>query len=295
MIKETRVETIALTVELAREFATMPEMLGERDLKDGRQNWIRGLIKTGCFVGPRWCKGRERSSGLITRVDGQHSSTVLAKIADEAADSFPHDLNVTITTYDYDPGDEAQLFEIFNPPQSARDAIDKMGVYRAKHEDVACVEKALLVKVAKGIAIYNGKLDANERKIDQLPARQHGLYFNNAGYRGFALWIANNMLGGRNAWMLGRSGVVAQMCDCYFKSERVATAFWTMVLRDSDPDENGEARELAHTLNTWKGKPSKSQEDFRKQAEKAFVRYYKLAAAQQMPKLRDDMSQAAAA
>src|SRR5262245_23252364 len=105
MITKLKVELLPLTRELARQFAEMHSVPGERELRQARVNYFLKALQTGTFASPNWSQAviaREDGGEETLRVDGQHTSHVLATCDDVL---FPHDLNATVTTYRIGPGD----------------------------------------------------------------------------------------------------------------------------------------------------------------------------------------------
>jgi hypothetical protein len=164
------------------EFATMPPMPGERELLSGRMTWMRKLVADIQFFGVEWHKGTERDSGKLFRLDGQHSSRMLAEI--EAA-NFPAGLQATITSWEFDHNDRAQIFDYYNNPKSVRNSRDVMGVYRAEHEDLLNVSRDMLVKAANGLKSYYMSVENGVIYT----TRKRGLYWNEPQHRDFARWI----------------------------------------------------------------------------------------------------------
>jgi hypothetical protein len=209
------------------------------------------------------------------RADGQHTSQILA--ACEPA-LFPADLNVTITTYRVDStADLSDLFDLFDNPISARTNTDKMGVYVADYEDLAAVDRAFLAKTARGIDYYlrdtSNPEDAARTALVLHSSRNHGLYFNEAQNRNFALWLYQ-WRGARHAWMISKPGLVAEMFADWRNYPSIAETFWSQVFTESNPDPNDDTRELASTLKDWVRKsPSPKQNKLRARAKKIWDRY----------------------
>jgi hypothetical protein len=289
----TRVETKTLTPQLAKEFATMTPMPGERDLNKSHKSRLHILIKARKFVGVDWAVARNRKTGEEFRADGQHSSVCLTELEPK---DFPDGLQATIAYYEYDPGEEAEVFNIFNNPMTVRSNEDAMGVYRAAHHDLEKVDKKTLVRLAAGLAFHNDEAKAarknrlavlrknpekNAAAIAELeavrdapiyPVRDRGLYWRDDNYRRFALW-ANEFADMRNAWLLGQQGIVAEMLEDFQKSS-MAKEFWGYVMAENHPSVDDDTRELANLLNDWRrAEKKKEQTEFRKKAAGFFKKY----------------------
>jgi len=268
--KIIKVESVPLTRELALEFAVMTPVDGERPLKEARLHFLALHLEKGTFFGVVWSKGVERTSGKLYRLNGQHSSHLLAELD---PDRFPQGLFATVTTWEFDAQDKPTLFDYFDNPRSARSNTDKMATYRAEHPDLEHIDLDLLVHIANGLHVYN---DGIEKGLT-LPPRNRGLYFNDVEYRQFARWI-DSFKDSRNKWMLAQAGITAEMFADYKKSELLASEFWGYVLRDNHPDVDHESRELARVFNDWKSSArNKTQADFRKKASSYWKRYTRMA------------------
>jgi hypothetical protein len=96
-IKKKSSEQVPLTRDLAIKFSTMTALPGEREKKPARLKWT-------------WDVAVIRGTDQELRVNGQHTSTVLATIPEE---QFPTGLDVTIIRWAIDdtPEDRAELFD----------------------------------------------------------------------------------------------------------------------------------------------------------------------------------------
>jgi len=273
-IRQKSVDVVPLTPELAKEFAALTPLPGERALKAKRKRWIERLIKDDSFLGVTWYKGIKRETGAVYRLDGQHSSNVLANLPPER---FPESLKATVTTWEFDHADTARVFDFFNNPASARTNVDVMGVYRAEFDDpgatpIADIPRERLVQITNGINAYNAELEDGFTR----DTRTRGAFFADPANRAFARWVQDEFGKCRHPWVFARNGVVAEMLADYIASKQVATEFWGHVLNETHPDPDHESRQLLEQLKKWKGKPSKTADIYRKFAQKMWSRYARL-------------------
>lgn len=266
MFSKTDVRLERLTPELAKEFAAMTPMPGEREIKPVRLTFFLNHIKEGSFVAPTWAVGKCRGSGETYRLDGQHSSYVLANLAE---DRFPKDLLVTIQTYEFDSLDQDSfgLFNLFDNPIAARSNTDIMGVHTAHHPDLKSLGSKFLVTVTNGIWFHEHSLKDGL----VLKPRERGGYFANPANREFALWV-ERFRGSINEVLIKRQGVMAEIYADWKYNPAMALEFWSLVLTESHPDPDHETRELSRVLKSWKPKERK-QDEFRKQAQKIWMRF----------------------
>jgi len=266
MFAKTNVELEKLTPELAKKFANMAPLPGERELKPSRVSFFLQHIKAGSFVAPTWSVGNCRGTGDSFRLDGQHSSHALANLSD---DQFPQNLLVTIQTYEFDSLDQDSfgLFDLFDNPKSVRSNTDIMGVHMAHHLDLKSVGRRFLVTVTNGIWFHEQALKDGL----VLKPRERGGYFVNPVNREFALWV-ERFRGSVNEILIKRQGVMAEIYADWRYNSKMALEFWTLVLTESHPDPDHETRELSRVLKSWTPKQY-GQDQFRKKAQQIWLRF----------------------
>jgi len=270
-----------LTQDLAKEVAAMAGLPGERELRAPRLKFLRTHLRNGSFVGPNWAIATHETSGETFRINGQHSSNMLAGLEPE---DFPAGLNVTIDMYGFTDilEDTAGLFNLFDHPRSARTDTDFMGISRARYPEFAGMDNGYLVKVASGIdanirmRIEKAETGAKENIYEELfPHREHGYYFLTDEYREFAVWLYQ--------WretthfsFVGRNGVTSEILDDWRAASEFATEFWGYVFRENHPDPEHETRELVRELQALSMKPKKVPADeWQKKTKKYWSRYYR--------------------
>lgn len=273
MLRKTNVELETLTPEIAKTFATMDRLPGERPLKPKRLKFFEEHIVNGTFIDPTWSVGVCKADGKKYRLDGQHTSTILASLAPEV---FPKDKLVTIVTYEFDSitEDAVMLFDMFDNPASARNNEEMMNVFRAEHEELTDTSSAMCVAVGNGIYQY----ESAQEKGKLYPPRVRGLYFHDERNINFAQWVRDlfSAEGVKNGWLLNKSGIVSEMLADWILSAEVASEFWSYVLKENHTDPDNITRELADDLKRWHAKQErKSQQEYRSKAQKSWKRYRK--------------------
>src|SRR5262245_61631259 len=135
MFSKTNVTLETCTREVAKAFATMPALKGERPLRPHRLAFLRSCVAAGTFVSPTWAVVVDKATGQRYRCNGQHSSTMLADLPDE---NYPADLLVTIEEYTSDDltKDAFHIFNIFDHPSSSRTNIDVINQHRVYYDDL---------------------------------------------------------------------------------------------------------------------------------------------------------------
>lgn len=273
--KKISVEGVPLTLQLAREFAALPPLPGERDVKPARLQFLEARLRDGRFDGPTWARGHCRADGKTYRLDGQHSSKLLASLPEGLP--FPEGLLVTINTYEFDSieMDGAPLFNLFNHPRSNRTNEDAVGIYRAAAAaELREIPKPLLSDLAAGVGEYNKGLPPETAWL--LQARDRPSYFvHRKEYEQFALW-ATRFTEVKNAVFLRRAPIVAEMLSNWLHDGDRATEFWDYVLRENHPEPDHETRQVAETFREWITAVKKRRNaDYRKKASRTWNNFLK--------------------
>jgi hypothetical protein len=278
MVNKVSSELLPLTRELARRFAEMKPVPGERPLRPSRVKHFEELLRQHLFYSPNWAQVTIEQEGKeeTLRADGQHTSQVLAACDDA---TFPSDLNVTITTYRINPSDLANLFDLFDNPISARTNTDKMGVFVADYEALTGIDRGFLAKAARGIDFYLREAKGESAdgvlpwRMRLFPSRDHGLYFRDEANQQWAIWLYQ-WREAKHSWMISKPGIVAEMYVDWRQYPMIAGEFWGQVFTESNPDPNDDTRELASTLKDWaRRQPAMKQDKFRARARKIWERY----------------------
>jgi hypothetical protein len=277
MFSKTNVTLESCTHELARTFADMAPLAGERELKPAHVMFLDNHRKAGTFVSPSWAVVVDKSTGTKYRANGQHSSQMLAACPPE---EYPAELLVTIEEYTTDDlaHDAFLIFDLFDHPRSVRNNVDVMNLHRAHYPDLKDVDAKLCLALCNGIALFE---QSRGEKGQVLPTRQRGGYLEQDDYRTFVQWAAP-FAAERHAWLLRKPGVVAEMVANRRSFADEAEEFWRLVFTESHPDSDHETRELSRTLRDWAGKPRVGQDRFRKEAGKQWKRFRRNVAAPQM-------------
>jgi len=270
-ITKKSVTTKPLTKGLAIEFAGMEPMPGERDVNPSRMNHLRAVLDEGLFHGVDWHYASDLKTGRRYRIDGQHSSKMLADSM-LPAEKVPNVL-ATVTEWETDSLDDDAyfLFEQFNCNWSSRTPADVMGVGISGFPDLAgVVPKPFLVSVAQGFSNWIKKRneqahagyerrrkkakDASAPTAEKTPkTRELSIYFRDGERRRFALWaygMTKTPMGQdvKHVYLFRQAGVIAEMYDSWKKNQESTTLFWTWVLNTSHPDPDDPTRVLADAL-----------------------------------------------
>lgn len=144
-------ETHELTHDLAAEFSAMDASTTERDLKSKRLEYLTTAVLGGTAIAFNWAKAHVADTGETYRVNGHHSSTVLASLNGK----FPQGLKVHVDTYKVaDKEALCKLFRQFDSRVSARTVDDVSGAYQGVEPSLASVPKGAARKAIEGAIWY---------------------------------------------------------------------------------------------------------------------------------------------
>ncbi len=234
MIRLIRSSLVPLTPSIAMDFATMASHKGERPKIPQRLAYLNGKLERGLFHTPNWA--RAELNGRIYRVNGQHSSTVLA----ECNGHFPTEMNVVIEDFHCDTDEDiAELFAQFDAKISARSDGDIIMATARQFKELDDVKptpirlavSALIAElVIRGVVCNRVSSDARRAMIgDNIP---------------FILW-SRQFTGTARMRLMGVLGAIA---ETYKKNATAATSFWQQVRDESNPSVTHPTRVLGKFL-----------------------------------------------
>lgn len=148
-------ETRDLTPSLAAEFANMPASVTERDLDPKRLRYLRDTILARRALPFQWARATVRADGTTYRVNGHHSSTVLAEMNGE----MPEGLRAHIDDFEVDSiPDLAVLFRQFDNRRSARTVADIAGASQMIVAELRDVPRNAARRAIEGVAWYEDRV-----------------------------------------------------------------------------------------------------------------------------------------
>jgi hypothetical protein len=263
--RKIKVEGLPLTLKLASEFAGLPPLPGERDVKQSRMTFLLDHLRDGTFGGPSWAIGTCLADAQVYRLDGQHSSKLLAGLPDDVP--FPVNLLVTRDEWEFDTmADAPAVFDLYNHPRSIRTNEDAMGLYRVR--SLQDLPKRFLTQIANGINEHQKQIENGVLH----PTRARGLYWRNPVFDEFAKWCGV-FQGAKNVAFFRRPAVVAEMLTDWLHDQDVAADFWRYVFNETHPDPDHDTRALAETYRSWSTQTNRKAHDYRKKAATAWKHY----------------------
>src|SRR5215471_901389 len=149
MFKIIESKTLPLTRDVATQFASMTPSHTERTFLPKRLKMLEDRYQSGLFVSCHWaCVSL---GGVLYRMNGQHSSQMLAKLPDP----FPQHLFVHLDTFEAETREDmALLFRQFDTRDSARTPLDISQAYQHTYPELAGIAPKICKMGADGIAWY---------------------------------------------------------------------------------------------------------------------------------------------
>lgn len=144
-------ETKDLTRELAQEFSQRAPSPTERELLPARMSYLKDTVLGGRAILFNWSQVKIAGTTEVIRVNGQHSSNMLATLDGE----FPEGLKVNISTYEVDnKASLGLLFRQFDNRNSSRSVDDISGAYQGIQPDLINVPRKAARMAVDGAAWY---------------------------------------------------------------------------------------------------------------------------------------------
>lgn len=240
MISKPKV--VKATPALAKRFAEMEAIRGDRPIKPRLSATIRREIQEGRFRTTEWSTYLCEADGKTYRVNGKHTSNILASMNGD----FPKDLSILLTEFkgpDIETG--AALYETFDPRNSARSGPDINHAYAAANPRLDGVSRRLICNCCTAIA-YN-EYEDNMSTWTTPGSRARACLTKDD----FILWL-NELVEGKpqnkDAAILLRSSCVAAIYRSYLKAKGPAFEFWKAVHEGSGTNRKSADRTLRDFL-----------------------------------------------
>lgn len=230
-----------ITLDFAMEVATHPKWKGERDMSKSRVELLRRELDAGRFYSPTWVFAW--LGGKKYRVNGQHSSNMLA----ECGDKMPRGMIATVIEFLCETeNDIAELFGTFDRPESARNIRDILGSHAAIHPEISDASPRTIGKATAGVVSalrYTKRLKGAITRDDRARVVHT--------HTDFISW-GSKLLSSR---LIEYEAVSAAIFLTYEKSPSQAMKFWTLVLDGSATSNKHPTRVLQIALLNIKATP----------------------------------------
>lgn len=232
-----RSEVKPLTQDLAIQFRALDASPTERDLNPSRLRMLREKAENGLLINFHWATANV--NGKVMRVNGQHSSTMLADLNGE----FPQGLKVHLDEYEVDGlNGLTSLFRQFDDRKSGRSSADVAGAFHKLEPNLQDVPPPTGKLGIEGINYYK----TNVEGTSSLKGDEQYSLFHESTLHSFLKWIGE--LFSIKTPELRRPAVVAAMYGTFDKNEKAAREFWESVARGGDEYETNAP---ATVLDEW--------------------------------------------
>jgi hypothetical protein len=230
VIKHSSTEILPLTKTMATDFATMPAWRGERPLNERRLNYLLSELTSQHFFTPRWAVAKLGDKTI--RVNGQHSSTMLARL-----DDFPEAMSAIVDTYEVENEHElGGLFTKFDNPESTRRTREALSALLP--EALAKLSRTTAERIAAGMFYGLTKFEGGSAR---------GVHVLGAAVQAsppFAIWIQDHV----RSRGLGRTAVIAAAFMTWKVDPESCKKFWALVDAEENPVPSHPTRALARAI-----------------------------------------------
>lgn len=227
-------KTVKVTTQMAREFADLPHISRERNFSQARYDKHRKNLEQGRLRPPEWATAVCKEDGIEYRVNGQHTSRMLA----EAPPEMVKDVKVTITRFECPTlEDVAILWSTFDPKISVRGARDIYSAFAGMAPELNRIHSGLINAIAAGFGVSQ-EINKGSSSSNRLGPTERGEKL--LQETDFVKWSASILVGDDGTHMR-RAPVAAAMYDTWKKSQADARKFWRLVRtgegkKPTDPD-----------------------------------------------------------
>lgn len=224
----TSSETLPLTRAAAIAHRDMPSSPTERTFSESRAARLRAAFADGLLLPCQWAKAKWK--GKDVRMNGQHSSFVLAEMESIPDGSFVH-----VDTYE--PTSEegmALLFRQFDARYSNRSSTDCSHAYQGLFDEVRDVDEVKALTAIKGINRFHRFTGEGQVYSGDDIGR---MFFNNAYYK--FVHFTESLLSGKCKELM-RNEIIAAVYGTFLQSEAKSKEFWQDVktaAKDDSPSQ----------------------------------------------------------
>ena len=232
-----------LTPEFVRDFNALEASPTEREINPARMQHLRAKAAANQLITFHWAKARLDNRWL--RVNGQHSSQMLA----ELAEGFPTGLKVHLDEYEVsDLQSLALLFLQFDHRKSGRSAADVAGAFQ-NVEELHDVPRPIGKVAIDGVSWYRAQIE----KAPTPRGDEQYTLFHEFNLHDFVKWMGDVF--SMKTPEMKRVPVVAAMYATFSVHESESRKFWESVARGgAEYEENAPATVLDEWLKRIKMK-----------------------------------------
>jgi hypothetical protein len=216
----------------------MPGSVTERDLDPKRTKALKERVLNGTALSFIWARAKVLATGEVFRVNGNHSSNMLAGLNG----SMPEGLMVHIDDYEVtEVNGLATLFRQFDYRGSSRNIADISGAYQMLVPDLRDVPKARARKAVEGVCWYLRRIIGdNAPRGDDI----YGL-FNQDEYHPFVRMVGRIYTSKTSEFT---TPVIGAMYGTFDVAPDEAETFWDAVAHEGGGNDD---KHPATVLDAW--------------------------------------------
>jgi hypothetical protein len=238
-------KTVKATMAMAKEFVNMDPAPSDRPLSQRRLEVYTKLWQEGQFRPVVWASATCKETGGTYRVNGKHTSVMVA-----AQEKIPNDFFVTIERYSCDTlEDVARLYSTFDSKMQSRSTRDINASFAATLPELSEVSVSCLSLAVSGMS-YATWMDP----YTQIQSAERAELI--LEHPKFVVWL-HDLIGNQrkakedgrqSAKHLNRAAVAAAMFKTWQKDLDDALIFWLAVRDETGTDRDHPDRRLARFL-----------------------------------------------
>ena len=255
--------TVEVTRLLAQGHASLESVPGDRPLSERRLQVYRKILKEGSFRPVAWATALCLETGTTYRVNGKHTSTILAG----CPDPFPSGFYAVYEEYECPTlADAAELYSTFDSATQSRTSRDIYLSFAGAIHDLRELPASCIVQAISGIALHdaNGNMsklaattpaERAEALFDHVEFVQwlHTVLSNTlnplpASHGGCGLTMGKGRSKQNKAKHLSRAPVIAAMLATWKRDPMAAGTFWCAVRDETGAHPGTPDRKIARYL-----------------------------------------------
>ena len=229
-------KVVEVTQKLAQKYATMDGCPNDRVMSESRMKHLRKIFESGQFRTCEWATACCLEDGNTYRVNGKHTSNVLA-----AMTPFPEDVSVIMTDYEVvDLEELAKLYSTFDPKESSKNSRDINWLVAGVSPEFKDIPKNVINLAVTALAFDKWEMASwNKTSLERASCILDDIKF--------VHFLAEIMIG--DCRHIRRGPVVSAMVRTFRKSQNDSKNFWEAVREENGELPTAPDRKLAKWLN----------------------------------------------
>lgn len=260
-------------VKAAQEALSTP---GERPLKKKRLDLARHRLESGRFCRADFAYIDCKEDGQRYRINGNHTSTVLAECAENSDLPFPENCPLCVETWECDTIAElGDAFDCFDNPMSNRTSGERLIVHMREHRSELDGVDAIVVSAAlKGVNMFRKMVrDENTPSVQQW---ELGELLSSPEVVQFCHFVQMFKDGSWAGWK--DQGIAAVLFQSFLDDEDKARNVWEECFDEANDSETSASRRFVNRMRTEKGRRHRTPSWFYNQAKDYWLKQFRRAA-----------------